>query len=165
MALFGTLASLRAQAPQHAGFAVAFDYVTELLQPGSTAHTRLRGIARGASQKIELSGGVFAVEQVYDTKPRAEGFFESHRKYIDVQIVAEGEELMEVVDVSRITVREPYVAERDLITYHDTDKAAALRLVAGEGAIFFPVDIHMPSLRLGSTAVLVRKSVVKVPVA
>ena len=165
MALFGSLATLRAQAPQTAGFAAAFAYVDDLMLPGSAAHERLRGMNKGDVQKIELSDGAFAVEQVYETKPRADGFFESHRKYIDVQVVVEGEELMEVIDSSRIAVNQPYVPERDLITYLDVTNASQLRVVAGEATIFYPVDVHMPSLRLGAAPVLVRKSVVKVPVA
>jgi biofilm protein TabA len=165
MSLFGSLATVRAQAPQTSGFATAFAYIEDLMRRESAAMNRLRGIVRGASQKIELEGGVFAIEQVYETKPRAEGFFESHRKFIDVQVIVEGEELMEVIDASRITVRDAYVSERDLITYVDGKDASEIRLLAGEAAIFFPVDVHMPSLRLRSnTPVLVRKTVVKVPV-
>lgn len=135
------------------------------MRAGSSAHARIRAIARGDAQKIELSGGAFAIEQVYETKVRAEGFFESHRKYIDVQVIVEGEELMEVIDVSGIAVNQPYQEERDLITYRDTTNASHLRLVAGQATVFFPVDVHMPTLRLGSSAVLVRKTVVKIPVA
>jgi beta-galactosidase beta subunit len=32
-------------------------------------------------------------------------------------------------------------------------------------AVYFPADVHQPSLRAGEAAVLVRKTVVKVPVA
>jgi biofilm protein TabA len=71
---------------------------------------------------------------------------------------------MEVVDDSRITVRQAYDAERDLITYLDINDASHLRVRAGEATIFFPVDVHMPSLRAGAAPVLVRKTVVKVPV-
>ena len=124
-----------------------------------------RGIPKGESKKIELPGGVFAIEQVYETKPRAEGFFESHRKYIDVQVVVEGEETMELVEASRIAVKDAYQPERDVVIYADHAGASALRAVAGHAAIFFPVDVHMPSLRTGTAPVLVRKTVVKVPVA
>jgi biofilm protein TabA len=165
MALFGSIATLRAQAPQTPGFGIAFTYVDELMRPGSGLMARLRGIGPGDAQKIELGSGVFAIEQVYETKPRVEGFFESHRKYIDVQVIVEGEELMEVVDVSAIAVNQAYREERDLITYQDATKASQLRLIAGQAAIFFPADVHMPTLRLGAAAVLVRKTVVKVPVA
>ena len=164
MALFGSLTTVRSQAPQNARFAVAFNYIDDLMRIDSAARTRLRGIAPGAAEKIDLGSGVFAIEQVYRTKPRAEAFFESHRKYIDVQVIVEGEELMEVIDASRIAVRDPYVSERDLVTYVDASDASEVRLLAGEAAIFFPVDVHMPSMQLRESAAVVRKTVVKVPV-
>ncbi len=165
MALFGTIATLRAQAPQTPAFASAFAYVTELLQPDSEARARLRAVPPGETKKIEIGGGAFALEQVYQTKPRTEGFFETHRKYIDLQVLVEGEEVMEVSDFSRLTVKQPYNAERDLIIYEDTGAASLLRLAPGLAAIYFPVDAHMGSLRTGATAALVRKVVVKIPIA
>jgi biofilm protein TabA len=165
MALFGSIDTLRAQAARTDGFTTAFAYLEELMRPQSASADRIRAIAKGESRKIELAGGVFAIEQVYETKRRPEGFFESHRAYIDVQVIVEGEERIEVIDASRGKVREPYIAERDLITWVDTDGTSALCLRAGEAAIFFPVDVHMPSLRVGEQPVLVRKSVIKVPVA
>ncbi len=165
MALIGSLETLRSQVPPTPGFSVAFAYVEELLREDSPARARLRGIAAGGSQKIELEGGAFAVEQVYTTRPRAEGFFESHRKYIDVQVIVEGSELMEVVDISRIRMRDAYDSERDLITYHDCDEASLFRVPAGVATIYYPADVHMPTLRLGEVSSLVRKTVVKVPVA
>jgi biofilm protein TabA len=164
MALFGSLAALRAQAPQSPRFTAAFAYVEDLLRADSGAARRIRGIGRGGSQRVELGDGMFAIEQVYETKPRSAGFFESHRKYIDIQVLVEGDEVMEVVDASRIAVREPYQAERDLITYGDVPDASRLWVRSGEATIFFPVDVHMPTLRSGETPVLVRKTVVKVPV-
>ena len=164
MALFGSLAAVRAQAPQTPAFILAFDYIEDLMQPDSQARRRIRGLAAGESKKLELGAGAFAIEQVYETKTRAEGFFESHRKYIDVQVIVEGEEMMEVVDASGIAVKQDYQEERDLITYHDATNPSQLRLVAGQATIFFPVDVHMPTLRLGSAATLVRKTVVKIPV-
>jgi YhcH/YjgK/YiaL family protein len=165
MALYGSLSTVRAQAPQTPGFATAFAYVEELLREGSAAAQRLRGVPVGNAQKVDLGGGVFVMEQAYETKPRAETFFESHRKYIDVQTVVMGEEVMELIDVSRIKVRESYNPDRDLIIYGDSGEASLLRMFPGLSAIFFPSDVHMPTVRLGSAPVLVRKSVVKIPVA
>lgn len=164
MALYGSFATVRAQAPQTPGFTTAFAYVDEALRPDTPAGRRLRAVAAGVSQKIDLGGGVFVMEQAYQTKPRAEGFFESHRSYIDVQVVVEGEELMELVDAARITVKDPYNPDRDLITYQDFPDASLLRVFPGDAAIFYPADVHMPSLRLRAAASLVRKAVVKVPV-
>jgi biofilm protein TabA len=165
MALFGSQRTLREQAPHTSGFATAFAYVEELLREGSSVQARVRGLAAGEAKKTELGGGVFVVEQVYETKARADGFFESHRKYIDVQVLLSGDEIMEVVDASLIKVKTPYQEERDLIVYEDHPSASLLRMSPGLAAIFFPVDVHMPSLRATAAPMLVRKAVVKVPVA
>lgn len=164
MAIIGSFSAVRAQAPQSAGFAAAFAYVEEVLREGSSARARLGGISAGSSTKVELAGGAYAIEQVYQTKARPDGFFESHRKYIDVQVVVEGHELMEVIDLGRIGVKEPYSVERDVIIYADATGASEVRLGPGDAAVFFPVDVHMPGLRPQAGPGLVRKTVVKVPV-
>ena len=81
-----------------------------------------------------------------------------------MQVVFEGEEVMELADVSRLMIRQDYKAERDLVVYADCTEASLLRVKAGEVAVFFPADGHMPGLRAGSEPTLVRKTVVKVPV-
>lgn len=164
MAIFGSFSTVRAQMAQDARFTAAFAYIAEVLQVGSGARHRVEALAIGASAKIELAGGAFAIEAAYHTKPRPEGFFESHRQYIDVQVIVAGRELMEVEDISRLVVSEAFLAERDLIKYADTGATSLLKLLAGDAAIFFPVDGHMPSLQLGPRD-LVRKTVVKVPVS
>ena len=104
------------------------------------------------------------MEQVYLTKPRQEGFFESHRAYIDVQVVMAGEEFIEVSEISALTVKEDRTPEKDVIIYHMTDRASVLRLQTGDAAILYPVDGHMPTIAT-SEPLLVRKIVIKVPVA
>ena len=111
--------------------------------------------------RVELGGGMFAIDAAYLSKLRPEGFFETHRKYIDVQAVLEGEEAMEIADLQRLTLDVPYDAERDLIKYRDYADTSVLRAREGEVAVFFPVDGHMS--RAVTRPVLVRKTVVKVP--
>jgi biofilm protein TabA len=164
MAVYGTSATIAAHVTPANGFATAFDYIAELSREGSPAQTRVWALGDGDSDKVDLGGGVFVIEQAYQTRLRADGFFESHRKYIDVQVVLEGEELMEVADVGRMTVRQPYNQERDLVVYEDSTEASHLRVYPGQVAIFFPTDAHMPTLRIRAEPVLVRKAVVKVPV-
>jgi YhcH/YjgK/YiaL family protein len=165
MALIGSIATVRAQACPKEQFAAAFAYLDEVFRTDSPAAARIRATAVGVTERIELAGGAFALEQVYRTKARAEGFFESHRKFIDVQVIVEGEEAMELVDVSRAVVKTAYQAERDLIVYEDASGATVLQLRAGEAAIFHPADIHMPGLGGSATGGIVRKTVIKVPVA
>lgn len=164
MSLHGSLATVRAQTPKTDGFAIAFAYLDELFRAGSPVHSRVKGIALDDVLKTELGGGVFVMEQAYPTRLRADGFFESHQKYIDVQAVFEGEELMEVADIARMTVRQPYNDKRDLIIYEDSTESSLLRVYTGQAAVFFPSDVHMPTLRVRAEAVNVRKCVVKIPV-
>jgi biofilm protein TabA len=164
MALYGSLAALRIQAPRTPGFATAFAYLEELHRAGSPVQERVRRLAEGDVEKIDLGGGTFVLEQSYETKLRADGFFESHRKYIDVQTMLEGEELMEFADRARMKVRQPYNPDRDLIVYEDSTDSSQLRVFPGQAAIFFPDDVHMPTLRIRSEPVRVRKCVVKIPV-
>ena len=163
MAYAGSFQEVSKDAANDPRFAAAFDYIDDLLEAGSAAWKRLERIAPGETGRVELTGGAFALEQVYLPKPRSERFFESHRKYIDVQVVVAGAELMELADVSRLVVSEAYNPERDFTKYDDITGAAVLRMGPGDAAIFFPDDGHMPALHWRGTG-LVRKTVVKVPV-
>lgn len=162
MAVFGSYPAVHRQLRPDPRFSAAFAYVAEALQQGSVAAARISGLAAGVTERIELTGGAFALEQAYLPKVRAEGFFESHRKFIDVQVVVAGEELMEVEDISRLSVATSYDPERDLIKYTDMTAASVLRMRSGDVAVFFPEDGHMPSLQWRGPG-LVRKTVVKVP--
>ncbi|MGA3008265.1 MAG: YhcH/YjgK/YiaL family protein [Opitutaceae bacterium] len=164
MAIFGNLGALRAQLAWAEPFAAAFAYAEEVLQSGSAAQARIGRLAAGATARVELTGGAFALEQAYLTKSRAEGRWESHGAYIDVQVVIDGEELMEVCDVSRMKVAEDLRPAKDLIFYRSFEGGSVLRVGAGEAAVFFPTDAHLPSMRIGAEAALVRKTVIKVPV-
>lgn len=163
MAIFGPFSSIQQQVAADPRFRAASAYVAEALQAHSVAAQRLARLAAGVTERIDLSGGSFALDQVYVPRLRPDGFFESHRKYIDVQVIVAGEELMEVQDISRLVVSDPYNAERDLLKYADSADTSVLKMRAGDVAVFFPEDGHMPSLRWRNADV-VRKTVVKVPV-
>ena len=164
MALFGSLETLRSQLATSPAFQRAFAYAEECLSPGSPAFKRLHAVGIGQTERVELGDGVFALEQAYDSKPRVEGRWESHYAYIDVQVVVAGDEIMEVTDVKRLKIAEDFTPAKDLVFYQPFADGSVLRVKAGEAAVFFPIDAHKPSLAVSSPA-LVRKTVVKVPVA
>jgi biofilm protein TabA len=163
MAIFGSLATVRAQLARHAHFDTAFAYLDDFARPASGALARLQAVATGESSRIELAGGVFALEQAYLTKRRPEGRMESHLQYIDIQVVFAGAEDMAVTDIARLTVTENLTPTKDLIFYRDSDAASLLRIGAGEATVFYPADAHLGGLMVGAPA-LVRKVVLKVPV-
>jgi biofilm protein TabA len=165
MALFGSLSTVRSQLAGSSSFQRALDYVEEILRPGSPAHDRLGAVAVGDTQRVELGDGVFALEQAYTAKPRETGRWEAHKIYIDVQVIVSGEEIMEATDVSRLAIDEDFTPAKDLIFFKPYGGGSVLLMRAGELAVFYPVDAHRPSLAAGEPAALVRKTVVKVPVA
>ena len=165
MAILGSFATVRSQVPATPGFAAAVAYVDALLAPGSAGRARLAALPPGTSARVELGGGVFAMEQAYLTKPRAEGFFESHLRHIDVQVVVEGQEVMEVIHASRIAPAGAFQEERDFQAYPPATGTVVALFGAGDAAVYFPAVVHQPGLRAGEAPVLVRKTVVKVPVA
>lgn len=163
MALFGSLDTVRTQCSLAASHPAAFAYLAEALTPGSAVHARLLAVPAEHTARIDLGDGIFVLEQAYLPKARSEGRYESHRGYIDLQAVVAGRELMEVTDIARLRVAEDLTPARDLIFYQDAPGGSLLRVGEGEIAVFHPADAHKPSLADGE-AVLVRKSVVKVPV-
>ena len=69
MALHGSLATLRQQAPKTEVFAAAFAYLDEVMRPDSEAGKRARSVAAGKAGKIDLSFGAFSLEQGQTYKP------------------------------------------------------------------------------------------------
>ena len=164
MALFGSLTTLRAQLAHADRFQATFAYLDDCFLTGTAAYKRLRAMPVGQQERTELAGGAFGLEQVYLSKLRPEAFFESHKQYIDVQVIVEGEEFIEVADIAKLSLKEDRTPAKDVIIYHMAENTSVLRLVAGDATVLFPVDGHMPTVAIKAPA-LVRKIVVKVPVA
>lgn len=163
MALFGSLSMVRAQLAYPEHFAAAYAFIEQAARTGSAANQQLAGLAPGQIERTDLAGGAFALSQVYLTKVRNEGKWESHGAFIDVQAVFAGEEFMEVTKRSRLAVAEDLLARRDVIFYHPFARGSVLRLGAGDVAVYFPADAHLGGIAVDAP-ILVRKVVVKVPV-
>jgi biofilm protein TabA len=162
MALIGSLPTVRAQLADPARFAAAFTSVEECFRAGTARHRVLHGLAAGQTERVDLADGAFALLQAYLTKPPEETRWETHRVYIDVQAMAEGEEFMETADAARLTLHEDLTPEKDVIFYQPYDAGSTLRLAAGSVAVYFPADGHRGGIAIHAPA-LVRKIVVKVP--
>jgi biofilm protein TabA len=108
---------------------------------------------------------VYAMVQTYDTLVHADpARLEAHKKYIDVQYVAEGEEVIGWAQVSAMKETVSYNAEKDywLGTMAAKDMTPVV-LKKGQAAILWPDDGHAPRLALGAPSHVV-KIVVKVAV-
>lgn len=162
MAIIGNLEVVKQQVDKNK-FSVAFAYLEKALKEGSEENKHLLSLPLDAFEKIDLDDKNFGLEQVYHSKERDKCVFESHRKYIDVQFILEGEEIIEVVDINNLHVNFQYDKNMDLIKYNDNQNASIVKLKKGDVAIFYPEDAHMPCIKLNKSIKVV-KTVVKVKI-
>lgn len=113
--------------------------------------------------RYEIDGDrIYCLVQRYKTKPVAEGVFEAHKKYTDVQLVLAGKETILWAPLAALkTVRTPYVEEKDYSLYEPIPASTPLHLSAGQFTILFPNDGHAPCLEWDGPSDVV-KAVVKV---
>ena len=95
----------------------------------------------------------------YETIREEEAFFEAHAKYADIQMVTEGEELVGVSDLSRVSVK-TFDREKDLYEVEGPVEHY-IRLIPGKALIAMPGDAHKLKLAKSQPAA-VRKAVIKV---
>lgn len=115
--------------------------------------------------KYEIDGKeIYAMVQNYDSKLKENARFEGHNNYIDIQYIVDGCELMGCVDISKATSKEEYNQEKDVKKYDSNDIASWCVTEKDEFCIFYPHDIHCPSVALDNTPSNIKKIVVKVRV-
>jgi YhcH/YjgK/YiaL family protein len=111
------------------------------------------------SGKHDIEGDtIFALVQEYQTKPLEECKLESHKKYIDIQYVIRGEEMMGVTTQNNQKIVE--INEEKDYTFYEGN-TSLVRVSKGMFTIFFPDDLHQPCVRTESAAE-VKKVVIKV---
>ena len=114
--------------------------------------------------RYDFENGDYAFIQEYVTKDEADCVFEGHRKYIDIQYIISGVEVIAVADISKTAPEDEYSEEKDVQFFENCDRAATTVIDAGEYAIFFPYDIHKPGMSLNGNKAPLKKIVVKVRV-
>lgn len=114
--------------------------------------------------RYEIDGdNLYYTIQRYTTKPIEEGRLEAHRKYIDIQFAAEGEEMIGHSEFSQLNVDKPYDESKDVVFYEAPEKINIVKLSKGMFCILFPQDGHMPGCQLAGPCEVL-KVVVKVKI-
>ena len=106
--------------------------------------------------RYELSDGAYANAESYMTKE--ESVFERHEKFIDIQIVMEG---MEVIEMITPRVKQEYDANRD-IEFVDIPEVKRVYMNAGSHCVIDTDTFHMPCMDCCGKH-FVKKIVIKVP--
>lgn len=95
---------------------------------------------------IQLSGGNKILVQQNTTKDAATQKVETHREYLDIQYLAEGEEVVGWAPVASLTAAEAYnpVKDKQMFTGH----VDFMRIAEGYCYVAYPEDGHMPGVHL-----------------
>ncbi len=143
-----------AQLPDLPGFEKAVDFLKHCPcdQPDGT---------------VEIDGrNVCAIVQTYETrKEDSAPRFEAHRKYIDIQFLLSGCELMGWAPEHAVEITEAYNEDKDILFGTVPDSSSAFTFFrAGQAIVLFPSDAHAPGLAKGRPQ-KVKKVVVKIRAA
>ncbi|MEK7850901.1 MAG: YhcH/YjgK/YiaL family protein [Deltaproteobacteria bacterium] len=107
---------------------------------------------------------VFALVQRYETIETDAPKFEYHRKYIDIQYIVSGEEVIGWAPADRMKVTEAYDGDKDIcFGIIPEGEMTPVYLKGGQLAVLYPEDGHAPKLAAGRPS-HVFKIVVKVAV-
>jgi len=147
--IFDRLTNARIYAPLGHGIARALQYLEQ---------THLGALESG---RHEIEGAsLYVVASEYSTKEPADGRWEAHRRYIDLQYVVRGTERIGHAMVDQLEAG-PYDEQKDVMSLSGSGQFVTLE--AGDFMILWPHDAHMPGIALDSPAP-VKKIVVKIAV-
>ncbi|TAL73727.1 MAG: DUF386 domain-containing protein [Bacteroidetes bacterium] len=106
------------------------------------------------------SDNLYAPVSEYLTKNEEDAKFEAHQKYIDIQYVINGTEMMSVAPITqKKDILEPYDPTKD-VEFMTVNQSKSYKASPERFFIFFPSDIHRPGVKVSENS-LVRKVVVK----
>ena len=105
------------------------------------AHITPEFLASVGSERVELKGDdVYATRFTYETVPAEESFFEAHKQYLDIHIMAEGSERVEIAPPEALAEFDR-VEANDFYAYRG-EGDYKLTLSPGDFLVVFPGDAH-----------------------
>ena len=114
--------------------------------------------------KIEIQGEeIFAIVNDYKTVDSSVSKLEAHQRYIDLQFVIEGKEMMGYIAKNNQTPFKEYDQEGDYALYVDSN-TVLLPFEENSFFLLFPQDLHMPGIHYFGREEQVKKLVLKIAV-
>lgn len=115
--------------------------------------------------RYEIDGEeVYAIVDSYTTRYEENCRFEAHRRYIDIQCMIDGCEVMKSVYITKAASNEAYDDGRDVEFFENCNDACASVVAGGEFAIFYPEDVHMPGKAFLDIPKDIKKVIIKIKV-
>ena len=108
---------------------------------------------------VLIEDKLFILIQRYESFPPAEGNYEVHRNFVDLQMLLDGKEEIYYTGNDTLECTKPYDAEKDFAMYAVDENKTILTMEPGNFAIFLPEEKHLPGRGDGSKVV---KAVIKI---
>ncbi len=135
----------------HPRFGEAFEFIKKIVNENAP------------DGDYEIDGrNVFAFVSSYETKTDSEVNFEAHRKYIDIQCVISGNEVIGFENADEVSLIQDYKDGNDICFYGLNKNYDKIVLGKGEFVIIMTDELHAPCLSIDNKPENVRKVVVKI---
>lgn len=122
-----------------------------------------RSLNRKESKRINYDDDLFVIAMNTETRSREKLVFESHRKYIDIHVIVEGEEVIDIIDINDCPHAHEFNENDDYYLYDiDSKDFEEFKLVAGDFKVIFFHDVHKASVAKDGIGVDVKKLVIKI---
>ena len=154
------------------GFGAVRDFITFLMNHNVKNNTEDRvNKAIDYVLKLDLLSekvGTYTIDentyymvQEYETRLVENCKLESHRKYIDIQLVVKGTERIDVSNLVGLEVEEEYNEEKDIILWKKPNRMQRILLNEGSYVVFYPENGHMPCIG-DMNPMIIKKVVIKI---
>jgi YhcH/YjgK/YiaL family protein len=148
----------------NAGFAKAFEILKD-----DTLSQKKDGKYLVDGEKIYYTIQRYTTKPLFSPHPCGGGHceavgrsnLEAHRKYIDIQFLLTGVELLGYAPLKGLTTAEEYNPKKDIAFFNAPNEITKVKLEPGLFCILFPHDAHLPGCQLAKPAE-VRKVVIKI---
>jgi YhcH/YjgK/YiaL family protein len=106
---------------------------------------------------------IYAIVATYETADPERPVLEAHRKYVDIQAVLAGAEILEWAPADSLEIEIPYSDAKDAAFYSPARRSRA-RIEAHPGTfvVLFPGDAHRGQFVAGRAPQRVKKIVIKI---
>ncbi len=144
-------ADLKSYERVHPRFNEAFKFIEKLVKENAP------------DGEYEIDGkNAYAFISSYETKLENEVNFEAHKKYIDIQCVISGTEVIGFENEAETELIQDYKDGNDICFYSLSKNFDKVVLGKGEFVIIMPNELHAPCLSTENIPQSVRKIVVKI---
>ena len=85
----------------------------------------------------------------YEAQEPTNTIYETHKNYVDIQYIVEGQEHIDVSFEEYMELDTPYDAEKDIMFFKNPQKYFSRILGPGEYVIVLPHELHKPGQKVG----------------